>query len=73
MGKHILGVSIVIMLLFLVSQNGETSIIPKTPLCAIALGALALYWACWVLYYAGIQHNFIIYAMVILPLPRCSQ
>jgi len=65
-GEHILGVSIVILLLFLVVRGQERTI-PRGTFAYISFGAIAIYWLCWVLYYGAIQPTPVIYAMVILP------
>ncbi|MCK9524572.1 MAG: hypothetical protein M0R49_01410 [Limnochordia bacterium] len=65
-GEHILGVSIVIMLMFLVGGNDQR-LIPRGKPTILALGAILLYWVCWILYYAGMQGNVVIYSMVVLP------
>jgi len=66
-GEHILGVAIVILLLFLVNGRGKRKSIPPGVPAILCFAAIALYWACWALYYAGIQPNPVIYAMVLLP------
>ncbi|MBT9171840.1 MAG: hypothetical protein DDT21_00214 [Syntrophomonadaceae bacterium] len=65
-GEHILGVAVVILLLFLVDKT-QTQKIPHGNWAIAGFIAIALYWLCWVLYFAGIQPNPVIYAMVILP------
>ncbi|MDR1209317.1 MAG: hypothetical protein LBK41_03230 [Clostridiales bacterium] len=60
-GEHVLGVAIVVMLLFLVGERARGG------WAAGGFAGIALYWLCWALYYAGIQPNPVIYAMVILP------
>jgi len=65
-GEHVLGVAIVIMLLFLVNKT-QTRKIPTSSWAIASLVAIALYWLCWTLYFAGIQPYPVIYAMVILP------
>ena len=65
-GEHILGVTIVIMLLFLVNKT-HTRIIPMGSWAIATLIAIALYWFCWTLYFTGTQPYPVIYAMVILP------
>ncbi len=65
-GEHILGVGIVILLLFSVSES-NTSIVPRNLWTIASFTAILLYWCCWVLYYAGYQGNLVIYAMVLLP------
>lgn len=65
-GEHILGVSVVVLLLFLVNRT-RTSKIPHGKWTAAGFIAIALYWLCWVLYFAGIQPVPVICAMVILP------
>jgi hypothetical protein len=65
-GEHILGVSIVILLIFLV-QRGQEKTLPKGKTAIIAYAAIGLYWLCWVLYFCTIQPLPVIYAMVVLP------
>ena len=65
-GEHILGVSIVVMLIFLVVKGRERTI-PRGAFTYVSLGAIALYWLCWVLYYCAVQPTPVIYAMVALP------
>ena len=65
-GEHILGVAIVILLLFLVNKTVPNKIHRSAP-AAVSYIAIALYWLCWALYYAGIQPNAVIYPMVLLP------
>jgi hypothetical protein len=65
-GEHILGVTTVILLVFLVNKT-QAAKIPRGRWAAAGFIALALYWLCWGLYFAGLQSNPIIYAMVILP------
>lgn len=65
-GEHILGVSIVILLSFLINKT-QTKKIPNGKLTIISFAAIALYWICWLLYFCKIQPLFIIYSMVILP------
>ncbi len=65
-GEHILGVTIVILLVFLVNRT-QTRIIPRNSFTIASFAAIALYWLCWGLYFSGIQPNAVIYAMVILP------
>jgi len=65
-GEHILGVSIVILLLFLV-QKGQEKVMPKNVFAYLSFAAIALYWLCWVLYFCAVQPLPVIYAMVILP------
>lgn len=64
--EHILGVTTVVLLLFLVNKT-QTPKIPHGNWTVAGFMAIALYWLCWVLYFAGIQPNPVIYAMVILP------
>ncbi|HBG10338.1 MAG: hypothetical protein ACOX46_12120 [Limnochordia bacterium] len=66
-GEHILGVSIVIMLLFLVSREQVEAALPKGIPAVLSLAAIALYWAGWACYYAGVQNDFIVYSLVVLP------
>jgi drug/metabolite transporter (DMT)-like permease len=65
-GEHVLGVTIVILLLFLVDKTQKRNI-PQNGWAIAAFIAIALYWLCWALYFSGIQPNPVIYAMVILP------
>ena len=65
-GERTLGVAIVIMLLFL-TPRGQEKKIPKNAYSIISYVAIALYWACWVLYFCAVQPLYVIYAMVILP------
>lgn len=65
-GEHCLGVAIVIMLFFLANKNEPKAVHRTVPGIASAL-FIGLYWLCWVLYYCGLQPNFVIYAMVVLP------
>ena len=65
-GEHILRVVIVIFLLFLGNKTKENKLFGGN-FAVISYIAIALYWCCWILYFAGIQPNFIIYAMVALP------
>ena len=65
-GEHVLGVAIVVMLLFLVNET-QTQKMPKSGWTAAGFCAIALYWGCWALYFAGVQPVPVIYAMVILP------
>lgn len=64
--EHILGTSIVLMLLFLVGE-GDHKLIPKGKQAIGSFAAIVLYWICWILYYAGLQCNVVIYSMVVLP------
>lgn len=64
--EHILGVAIVVLLLFLVNET-QTPEIPHGNWTVAGFIAITLYWLCWALYFAGIQSNPVIYAMVILP------
>ncbi|MBS3977937.1 MAG: hypothetical protein KGZ75_14635 [Syntrophomonadaceae bacterium] len=65
-GEHILGVSIVILLLFLV-QRGQEKRLPKSKTAIAAYTAIGMYWICWLLYFYTVQPLSVIYAMVILP------
>jgi hypothetical protein len=65
-GEHILGVSIVILLIFLVRRRQE-KVIPKGRAAIAVYITIALYWFCWVLYFCTIQTLPVIYAMVVLP------
>ena len=33
----------------------------------VAYFVIAFYWGCWVLYFAGVQTDLVIYSMVVLP------
>jgi len=65
-GEHILGVVIVIMLLFLVSGVKRQRIL-ENRWGIVSFVSIALYWLCWMLYFAGVQPYPVIYSMVILP------
>jgi hypothetical protein len=65
-GEHILGVSIVILLVLLV-RRGQEKTLPKNKAAIAAYIAIGLYWLCWVLYFCAIQPLPVIYAMVVLP------
>lgn len=65
-GEHILGVTAVILLVFLVNRK-QMQRIPHGGWMVAGFLSIALYWLCWVAYFAGIQPTPIIYAMVILP------
>jgi len=65
-GEHILGVAIVVLLLFLVSSAKRQKIMESRWGIA-SLVFIAMYWLCWMLYFAGVQPYPVIYAMVILP------
>jgi len=65
-GEHILGIAIVILLIFLVSTS-QAKGIPKGKWTAVSIISIALYWLCWMLYFAGVQPLPVIYAMVVLP------
>jgi len=65
-GEHILGVAIVILLLFLVNKTVPNRLHRGAP-AIVSYTAIALYWLCWALYFAGAQPNVVIYAMVALP------
>ena len=65
-GEHILGVATVILLLFLVNKTVANRIRRTAP-AIVGFIAIALYWLCWALYFAGIQPDAVLYAMVILP------
>jgi hypothetical protein len=65
-GEHILGVMVVVLLLFLMNKT-QTHRIPHGGWMVASFISIALYWLCWVLYFAGIQPTPMIYAMVILP------
>ena len=65
-GERVLGVSIVILLLFLV-QKGRERQIPKNKFAITGFAAIGLYWLCWVLYYFAVLPLPVIYAMVVLP------
>lgn len=66
-GEHILGVSIVILLLFLGNRHLPPHKIPPGGWVSAGFIAIALYWLCWLLYFCGIQPYPLIYAMVVLP------
>ena len=66
-GEHILGVAIVVLLVFLVNRRNTYKLVPRGVPAIICFAAIALYWGCWALYYAGIQANPVLYAMVLLP------
>jgi hypothetical protein len=65
-GEHILGVSIVIMLMFLVNQT-QKKIVTAGLVTKASLALIGLYWLCWVFYFCEIQPLPVIYAMVVLP------
>ena len=65
-GEHILGIAIVILLLFLVTKS-QAKGIPGGRWPVLCFVAIALYWLCWMLYFAGVQPVPVIYAMVVLP------
>jgi hypothetical protein len=65
-GEHILGVLIVVMLLFLANKT-QPNQLPRGGWAAAAYAAIAVYWCCWALYFAGVQPNWVIYAMVVFP------
>jgi len=65
-GEHILGVAIVVLLLFLVNKTVPNNIHRSVP-AIVSYCAIALYWLCWALYFAGVQPNALLYAMVVLP------
>jgi len=65
-GEHILGVTIVILLIFLV-QRGQEKSLPKSKTAFAAYAAIGLYWICWILYFFAIQPLLLIYAMVVVP------
>jgi len=65
-GEHILGVSIVILLLFLVNKTVPNRIHRSAP-AIVSYIAIALYWLCWISYFAGVQPGALLYAMVLLP------
>lgn len=56
----------VVMLLFLVNKT-QTQSIPHGGWMVASFLSIALYWLCWVVYFAGTQPTPMIYAMVILP------
>ena len=66
-GEHILGVLIVVLLVFMVNRETKHKAVPRGGFTVACFAAIALYWGCWALYYAGIQVNPVIYAMVLLP------
>jgi len=65
-GEHILGVAIVVLLLFLVNKTVPNKF-HRTALAIISYIAIALYWLCWAMYFAGVQYNAVLYPMVLLP------
>jgi len=65
-GEHILGVSIIILLIFLVVKGQEFKL-PKNKWAHFSYIGIAIYWLCWVLYFMHIQYLPIIYLMVIIP------
>jgi len=65
-GEHMLGVAIVVLLFFLVNKTVPQKIHRSAP-AIVGFAAIALYWLCWVLYFAGIQSNAVLYSMVLLP------
>ena len=65
-GEHVLGVTIVVLLLFLMNKAVPNRIHRNAPAIA-GFAAITLYWLCWVLYFAEIQSNAVIYTMVVLP------
>ena len=64
-GEHILGVAIVILMVLLVNTARTEKLLSGWAIAAYAV--VALYWVCWVFYFAEIQPNLVIYAMVVLP------
>ena len=66
-GEHLLGVAIVILLLFLVNKTVPNKIYRRSAPAIVSYAAIALYWLCWVLYFAGVQTNAVLYPMVLLP------
>jgi len=65
-GEHILGVSIVILLLFLINVK-QQNVVLKNKFTVLSFIFIALYWVCWILYFYEVQYLLIIYMMVILP------
>jgi hypothetical protein len=65
-GEHVLGVSIVILLVFLKNVSVKKKI-PVNIYSLVSFSALLGYWICWLLYFCGIQNNAVIYLMVVLP------
>ena len=65
-GEHVLGVAIVILLLFLENKRQPRKF-PNDRWTITAYTAIMFYWLCWALYFTGVQPDFVIYAMVILP------
>ena len=65
-GEHILGVAIIILLVFLVSTS-QAKGLPKSRWTSVSFITVALYWLCWMLYFAGVQPIPVIYTMVVLP------
>ena len=65
-GEHVLGVAIVILLLLLRNRERPETL-PRGASSLAAYVAIALYWVCWALYFAGVQANPVLYLMVVLP------
>jgi len=65
-GERILGIVIIVLLILLVSTSQARGI-PKGKWTTISITTTALYWLCWMLYFAGVQPLPAIYAMVVLP------
>jgi len=65
-GEHILGVAIVVFLVFLVNKAQKQKV-PGNRWAKAGFVAIAFYWLCWMLYFAGVQPYPVIYAMVVLP------
>jgi len=65
-GEHILGVSIIILLIFLVVKGQEFKL-PKNKWSHLSYIGIGIYWICWILYFMHIQYLPIIYLMVVIP------
>ena len=65
-GEHVLGIAIVILLLFLQNKTQPNKLLHNVWSIAAYI-SIAFYWGCWVLYFAGVQTDLVIYSMVVLP------
>jgi hypothetical protein len=65
-GEHILGVTIVVLLLF-ITRKGQEKTVHRNRFAIVCFTAIALYWMCWMLYFSAVQPLAVIYAMVVLP------
>ncbi|MCL2698489.1 MAG: hypothetical protein FWE74_10485 [Oscillospiraceae bacterium] len=65
-GEHVLGVSIVILLVFLVNKTQKKFTVKSVPVC-VCFTAIGFYWLCWILYFCAVQPLPLIFAMVVLP------